>query len=129
MRTHQEIDERSLVMARAIAARIDNDPRHEGLRVARENCVRWLQRSPSAAVEEWRKILEQDWGTVRTVLLDESEHGRRLRQSSPFCGIISPAERWEIYRRFSEICQKTTCHFDEGPSGPEEASPRNIMTD
>jgi len=93
MKTHQEIDRRSLELARAVAARIDADPRRVGLDLARDNCTRWLRRSPSAAVEEWRGILEGGWETARKALLDESETGARLRQSSPFCGILSPKER------------------------------------
>ena len=38
----------------------------------------------------------------RAVLLDESEEGQRLRQSSPFCGILTPRERWAIYREHRE---------------------------
>jgi len=36
---------------------------------------------------------------VRAVLLDESDEGQRLRQSDPFCGVLTPRERWEIYRQ------------------------------
>jgi len=107
MKTHQEIDRRSLELARAVAARIDADPRRGGLDLARDNCARWLRRSPSAAVEEWRRILEGGWETARKALLDESETGARLRQSSPFCGILSPKERWEIYRRFEDEQTRT----------------------
>lgn len=101
MRTHQEIDERSLALARAVADRIDRDSRREGMRRARENCARWLQNGPSPAIAEWQHLLEQDWQSVREALLDNGELGRRLRQSSPFCGILTPRERWEIYRHFS----------------------------
>ena len=51
------------------------------------------------AVAEWGRILELEWEAIRPLLLDPGEEGRRLRQSSPFCGILSPRERWEIYRR------------------------------
>ena len=101
MRTHQEIDTRSLALARAVVAKIDADPSREGLRDARENCARWLQTNPLRAIEEWQAILEQDWDHVRLVLLDESENGKRLRQSNPFCGVLSPRERWDIYEQFS----------------------------
>jgi hypothetical protein len=102
MRTHQEIDERSLALARAVAHRIDQDPQREGLRLARENCARWLQRNASPAILEWQGLLKQNWESVREVLLDDSEEGRRRRQSTPFCGVLTPQERWEIYRRFSD---------------------------
>ncbi len=51
---------------------------------------------------EWQEILNQNWESVRKVLLDESEEGKRLRQSTPFAGVLTPQERWEIYRRFSD---------------------------
>ncbi len=102
MKTHQEIDERSLAMARAIVARIDADPGRAGLEKARTTCKRWLDRGGGPAVREWLNILEGSWEEVRRVLLDDSEEGKRLRQSSPFCGILTPRERWAIYRQFSE---------------------------
>jgi hypothetical protein len=43
-------------------------------------------------------ILQGSWPEIRSVLLDESEEGKRLRQNSPFCGILTPVERWAIYR-------------------------------
>jgi hypothetical protein len=101
MRTHQKIDERSLALAQAVAERIDRDPQREGLLLARENCARWLQKEASPAILEWQRLLGQDWESVRKVLLDEGQLGQRLRQSTPFCGILTPRERWEIYRRFS----------------------------
>ncbi len=102
MRTHQEIDRRSLALALAVAEQIDRDPQRNGLRLARENCARWLQNSETPAVLEWKRLLDGDWEHVRKVLLADSELGRRLRQSSPFCGILTPRERWDIYRRFSD---------------------------
>jgi hypothetical protein len=100
MKAHQRIDERSLAMARAIVARIDNDPSRAGLVKARATCQRWYRDNPAPAIGEWLGILEKPWEEIRAVLLDESEEGRRLRQSDPFCGIITPPERWEIYRAY-----------------------------
>lgn len=102
MRTHQGIEERSLAMSRAIVARIDADPQRRGLDHARSVLARWLERRPHPTLLEWARILEGSWDDVRRVLLDPSEEGRRLRQSDPFCGILTPEERWEIYRRFRD---------------------------
>jgi hypothetical protein len=99
MRTHELIDRRSLAMAQAVAEAIDRDPARAGLARARAVCRRWLADAPSPAVAEWSRILEQEWEAVRVVLLDPGETGRRRRQSSPFCGILSPRERWDLYRR------------------------------
>lgn len=101
MKTHDLIDERSLALARAIVEAIDRDPARAGLERARATCERWSLQGPAPAVTEWTRILEREWEAIRALLLDPGEEGRRLRQSSPFCGILSPRERWEIYRRFA----------------------------
>lgn len=102
MRTHQEIDLRSLELARAVVARIDADPERRGLERARETCGRWLRTAPAPATEEWSRLLSGDWAEVRLILLDEGEEGQRLRQTSPFTGVLLPSERWEILRRFRD---------------------------
>jgi hypothetical protein len=101
MKTHQQIDRRSLALAQAVADAIDRDPSRTGLAHARATCERWRRQVPSSAVEEWGRILELDWEAIRSFLLDPGEEGCRLRQSSPFCGILSPRDRWEIYRRIA----------------------------
>jgi hypothetical protein len=102
MKTHQDIDDRSLAMARAIVKKIDADPERKGLEIARSVCRRWSLRRSSAAVAEWLEILEKPWAEIRSILLDESERGKRLRQSSPFGSILSNKERWQIYRKFQK---------------------------
>lgn len=101
VKTHEQIDQRSLALARAVVAAIDRDPSRTGFERARTICRRWHLENPSPAVEEWSDILAREWDTVRPLLLDPGEEGRRLRQNSPFCGVLSPRERWEIYRRFT----------------------------
>jgi hypothetical protein len=96
VKTHAGIDRRSLMMARRIVAKIDGDPGREGLAHGREVCARWVEKGVPA--KEWMGILQRPWPEIRSILLDDSEGGRRLRQSDPFCGILTPAERWEIYR-------------------------------
>lgn len=97
VKTHAGIDSRSLTMARSIAAKIDCDPVRAGLDHARRVCARWVERG-NVPAKEWMAILERPWSEIRSILLDDSEEGRRLRQNDPFCGILTPAERWEIYR-------------------------------
>jgi hypothetical protein len=101
MKTHLDIDRRSLALARAIAERIDQDPERRGLRKAQAVCAHWTQAVPQPIVEEWRRLLEKDWPVIREVLLSTDETGCRLRQSSPFCGILSPIERWRLYRELN----------------------------
>lgn len=99
VRTHQEIDRRSLEMVREIVRRIDADPERRGLAHARQVCDRWV-RDGIRSAREWQVLLDLPWERVREVLLDESDEGQRLRQTDPFCGILRPEERWKIYREF-----------------------------
>lgn len=89
-------------MARAIVAKIDQDPARSGLTRARATCQRWLDKHPSPVLKEWWGILELPWACIRERLVEDSEEGRRLRQSDPFCGVLTPQERWQIYRDYRE---------------------------
>jgi hypothetical protein len=102
VRQHQTIDRRSLALAQAVVARIDADPARRGLQLARETCARWHRDNPTPATAEWLEILEGDWQRVRAVLLESGPEGQRRRQSSPFCGVLTPAERWVIYQQFAD---------------------------
>jgi hypothetical protein len=102
VRTHQQIDRRSLEMVRRIVAKIDADPERRGLAHAKSVCERWVAQGIASA-REWLPLLERPWDEVRAMLLDESDEGQRLRQTDPFCGILTPQERWQIYREAREL--------------------------
>jgi hypothetical protein len=101
MRTHEQVDRRSLALVRAVVGRIDADPSRAGLRKAREICMLWYRKDPVPAYREWLEILDRSWSEVRETLLDQSEEGKRLRQTDPFCGVLTPQERWSIYKEFA----------------------------
>jgi hypothetical protein len=108
MKTHQDIDRRSLALARAVVEHIDHDPDRAGLARAREVCERWRRQAPCPAVDDWSVILQGVWEDIRARLLEQSEEGQRLRQSSPFCGVLSNRERWDIYRSFQSDDTRAT---------------------
>lgn len=92
----------SLELARQVAARLRASP--APLVVARENLDRWSRQNagiPSLlrCYAEWRKILQRPTEDICAVLCAETDEGRRLRQNSPFAGVLSPAEVWEIKSR------------------------------
>lgn len=97
MRTHQAIDRRSREMVRRIVEKIDADPTRAGFEHAKRTCRRWVEQG-NVSAREWLTLLERPWEEVRLILLDESDEGQRLRQTDPFTGILTPQERWEIYR-------------------------------
>lgn len=103
---HEEIDRRSLAMARVIARRLREKP--ELLSTARGNLVRWIASgSPGSrpALIEWLRIIDNGIDAVLPVLIGEDENSTRLRQSSPFAGeqFITREERTAILLKFREL--------------------------
>lgn len=102
-RDHGALDERHRRLSVAVATRLREDPSHiaralERLRTRLAGDVgpaRW-------ALEQWRGLLEEALieGPGRAALLDilesASEHATRLRQSSPFAGVLAQSERLAI---------------------------------
>ena len=98
---HRRLDLRSLAMHTLIARKIARAPGL--LAVARKNLRRWGERwgedSP-VWLREWQAILEQPWGEVAALITELSPRATRLRQSSPFAGVLTPQERKRIYDAF-----------------------------
>ena len=97
---HQDIDRRSLMMHRIIAARLRAQP--ELMAVAHANMARW--NCPERGWwQEWSTILSsQTVEEVIQLIEREDEDACRIRQSAPFAGILTPREVWELKRNFKE---------------------------
>ena len=98
---HRIIEARSLAMHCLIARKIGADPRL--LATARRNLAAWAVRygdSVPRALEEWRAILDRPWPEIAALITDAGESAARLRQSSPFAGVLAPAERRRVYEAF-----------------------------
>lgn len=102
MKTHQEIDRRSLALMKAVVNKIDSDPERRGLRKAQSVCKRWAAIHDNPYISKWDEILTRPWHEIREILLDTAEESTALRQCNPFCGILTPKERWRIYRECKE---------------------------
>jgi hypothetical protein len=99
--SHRLLEARSLAMHAVIARKIEHDPRL--LAIAHHNIDRWSARWKEGApawLKEWRQMLKQPWHRVAALITEPSEHGARLRQSSPFAGVLTNEERWRIYEAF-----------------------------
>ena len=96
---HALLDARRLATHREIAKRIDADPSLLGKALG--NIERWsrqMGRTPPA-LAEWQGLLRTlPWERIRPYLVQDDEESRRLRQSSPFVGILTQRERMEIRR-------------------------------
>ena len=70
---------------------------------ARHNVERWLRRYESdrpRALIEWQQILARPIPEIAAMIVAQTEEGVRLRQSSPFAGFLTPAERRRVYEAF-----------------------------
>lgn len=102
-RSHAWIDDRSLALARAVAAKLVQQPAL--FDVALPNMRRWkasLNPWP-ADLDEWEQILAQGPGAALARLTEDSPRGRRLRQSSPFPGVLTPPERNAIFAHYESL--------------------------
>ena len=109
---HVRIEKRSIALHRAIAERIRKNPAL--MEKARENLRKYLDRFAREnrplpnALSEWQDILmSQSREAVLELLVSSGESASRLRQSSPFAGILTPKERWKICEAFRPGAQ---CH-------------------
>ena len=92
---------RSLVLHQAIAEQLSADPERV-LALARRNVAVMISVHPDAAalLEEWDQVLQLPVARIVSTLLDPSEHGRDLRQVTPFAGVLTAERRTQIYRLF-----------------------------
>lgn len=96
---HEVHDEISQEMGRRVAARLREEPAL--LQIARDNLGRWLRQNADAPAlvrcyREWEALLDRPLEDLCQILETDSEEGRRLRQNSPFAGVLPPAEVWSL---------------------------------
>jgi hypothetical protein len=99
---HEVQDSISFELAQRIASGLPLHP--EWLELARANLERWSRLNSNApsllrCYDEWGKLLERNVSEICTALTNATEEGQRLRQNSPFAGVLSPDEVWEIKSR------------------------------
>jgi len=107
---HEIIDEVSLELGRRVAARLRQQP--DLLRIAGDNLERWTAMNAGApsllrCYAEWRVILQRPLEEICSLLSSDDEEGRRLRQNSPFAGVLSAREVWELKRHFRHATAST----------------------
>jgi hypothetical protein len=98
---HQILDARSLAMHCRIARKIDGNRALLG--IPRRNLKRWREIKSGPLPEyldEWQQILDRPWPEVAAFITGLSDEAVRLRQSSPFAGVLTPKERKQVYDAF-----------------------------
>lgn len=94
MMSHQEIDARSLALHRLIVEKVRHDPAL--FDKAKATLARWrtiVCASSQPYLKEWESLVDQGIETALAVAVEDSPRATALRQSSPFCGIITEQER------------------------------------
>ena len=95
---HRLLEIRSLAMHALIAAKLERD--QALIAVAQKNLDRWQERWKEDAphwLAEWRAILRRPWKEVAAFITEMTENATRLRQSTPFAGVLTADERRRIY--------------------------------
>lgn len=98
------IDRCGLDLNRLIVEKIRQRP--ELMDLVREKLDRTLAdpRFPDSgkdALREWQTIFSlKSSEQILEILVEDSEEGRRRRQSTPFTGILSQREREEVFQRY-----------------------------
>ncbi len=96
-------DRRSLHLHRAIASRLRQEP-HVVLAQARQCLATTLARQEveSPALREWAVLLDRPVEALVPLLTDPAPWARELRHQTPFAGVLTAAERAEVYRAFAD---------------------------
>ncbi len=100
LRGHKRIEQRSLELHRAIAAKLRAHP--ELIEIARDNLARRsaAQGRSQPYWDAWLEILNRPLPEILDLMEEDSERMTALRQATPFAGVLEPAERWAVYARF-----------------------------
>lgn len=104
-------ERRSLWLHRAIAARIQEQPA-VALALGRRNLANLGMIHGSGRnrhwQDEWEALLTEPLDTVLAALCSTSTHASQLRQTAPFAGLLTPRQRWAIYRSFGGFDEART---------------------
>ena len=101
MKCHELLDQRSLALHRVIVARLRANPAL--IKTAKSNLERWLRTCSEGvrpSLEKWQIVLDGEFEDVLRILESLDENGQQFRQNSPFCGLLTNAERTEIFLQF-----------------------------
>jgi hypothetical protein len=103
MKTHQEIDARSLAMHRLAVRKLREEP--ERFECIKENLRCWRPETSLRALpylEAWEALARQGMEACLVLAVEESERADAMRQSSPFAGVLTDHERFAFLREWKE---------------------------
>jgi len=98
---HRVLEARSLAMHCLAAQKVQRNPAL--LKNVRRTLAAWRSRygaEAPRALDEWKVILDRSWPEIAAFITDPGERASRLRQSTPFAGVLSAGERKRVYAAF-----------------------------
>jgi len=96
-------ERRSLLLHEAVAARLRAEP-EAVLSRARASLARMRALHPGARLlfDDWQCLLRRPLEALLPVLTDPTPWARELRHVTPFTGVLSAAERAQVYHAFAQ---------------------------
>jgi hypothetical protein len=94
---HRTAERRSLEYHRGVALKLHERPAL--LDAVRARLDAMSQESTAEYVRSWRERLALPLLELTAFLVEDSQEARDCRQASPFAGMLSPRERWDIWRK------------------------------
>jgi len=99
LRTHQEVDARSLALHRLVAEKIRHNP--DLLQHVKKTLTRWQSQVDGASqpyLVQWEALLNQGTDVCLKACVENTQTATALRQSSPFCGVLTAKERFQFLK-------------------------------
>ncbi len=103
MRTHQDLDQRSLALHRLIANKIRGTP--SLFDKPQKNLARWrtvVSANAQPYLQDWQKLVDSGLESCLAVATQDSEYASALRQTSPFCGVLTHKERFAFFKDWAK---------------------------
>lgn len=111
MKTHQEIDARSLWLHEVLAERMKQDPVLFERAKAR---LDWLIANRPAheqvLLQAWKTVMDAGLDACIALMIEDTDRGQQLRQEGPFGVLFEPRERdalFKLWRERGESIKKT----------------------
>lgn len=104
---HEVVDQRSLELNTVISQKITRNPRL--LAKTRQEIIDYLKTpdiapSRKQVLREWLRLLNgSSLQKITEILTGTDEESCRLRQSSPFTGILTQRERLQIFKKYEAL--------------------------
>jgi hypothetical protein len=101
MRTHQDLDQRSLALHRLVAQKVRRDP---SLFARADAILRHWRAIASprthAYLDEWRRLIDAGADACLAVAEEDSERAAALRQASPLACLLTNEERFRFLKEW-----------------------------